>query len=370
MKTLTVIFLAGAIIVGGTTVFLSSQKSAGHGELNIYNWSDYIAEETISAFEAETGITVTYDVYDSNEVLEAKMNAGSSGYDIVVPTSDFLARGREAGAYQDIRPDLLKNLGNMDASLQAQANSIMGTDKAGLIYMWGTTGIAYNEKMIAERLGDDAPTDSYALIFDPANAEKLADCGVVVLDAPTEVLPVMLSFMGREPTSEVASDLEAATAELTKMRPYLRYVHSSQSITDIANGDICAALMWSGDALQAADRADEAENGHVINYVVPKEGSNLWFDMMALPADSQNVENAHIFMDYMMRPEVAAANTNYIWYANANAAATPLVDSEILEHPGIYPSEEARQNMYVLPAYSAETDRLVNRLWASFLTGN
>ena len=212
MKTLIVILL---IIGGGTAFFLSSQEPAHDAKLTIYNWSDYIAEETISAFEAETGITVTYDVYDSNEVLEAKMNAGSSGYDIVVPTSDFLARGREAGAYQDIRPDLLKNLGNMDASLQAQANSIMGTDKAGLIYMWGTTGIAYNEKMIAERLGDDAPTDSYALIFDPANAEKLADCGVVVLDAPTEVLPVMLSFMGREPTSEIASDLEAATAAVS-----------------------------------------------------------------------------------------------------------------------------------------------------------
>ena len=370
MKKFTVTVLASVVVAGAGAALFFTPDIDGPGELNIYNWSDYIADETIASFEQETGISVTYDVYDSNEVLEAKMNAGSSGYDLVVPTSDFLARGREAGAYQDFTPAKLKNLGNMDATLQAQANSIIGTDKAGIIYMWGTTGIAYNEKMIAERLGADAPTDSYSLILDPANAAKLADCGVVMLDAPTEVLPIMLTYMGLEPTSEVPADLKAAATSLKTVRPYVRYIHSSQSITDIANGDICAALMWSGDALQAANRADEAENGHVIHYVVPKEGTNLWFDMMAVPSDAKNVENAHIFMDYMMRPEVAAANTNYVWYANANVAATRLVDPEILDHPGIYPSAEARSNMYVLPAYGAETDRLVNRLWASFLTGS
>lgn len=349
---------------------MSSSVAMADGKLNIYNWSDYIAEDTIANFEAETGIDVTYDVYDSNEVLEAKMLAGSSGYDLVVPTADFLARGREAGAYQDLDLSRVSNAGNQDMGIQSQADDMLGTNNAGLVYMWGTTGIAYNEDMIKERLGDNAPTNSWSLILDPQYASKLEDCGIAVLDAPTDVLPNVIAYMGKDGTSTDAKDFEAAGEILNAVRPHLRYIHSSQSINDMANGDICAAIMWSGDAFQAAYRAEEAENGHVINYVIPDEGTNLWFDMMALPKDAANVDNAYKFIDYMMRPEVAANNVNYVWYASGNEAAKSSIDAEILEHPGIYPTDAAAEKLFVIPVYSARLDRTINRVWSRFSSGN
>jgi putrescine transport system substrate-binding protein len=347
---------------------VSAPAFAG-GSLNIYNWSDYIGEDTIANFEAETGIDVTYDMYDSNEVLDAKMMAGSSGYDLVVPTADFLVRGREAGVYQDMDLSRLANAGNQDPQIQGLANEAMDSETAGLVYMWGTTGVAYNEKMIADRLGDDAPTDSWSLILDPKYASKLEDCGIAVLDAPTDVLPNVIAYLGKDGTSKNKADFEAAGEILNAIQPHLRYIHSSQSINDMANGDLCAAIMWSGDAFQAAARAEEAENGHVINYVIPSEGTNMWFDILAIPADAKNLDNAYKFIDYMMRPDVAAANVNYVWYASGNAAANPQIDPEILEHPGIYPSAEAQKNLFVVPVYDAKLDRAVNRVWSRFSSG-
>lgn len=358
------IWLTTAIITGMASTALAD------GKLNIYNWSDYIAEDTIANFTAETGIDVTYDVYDSNEVLEAKMLAGSSGYDLVVPTADFLARGREAGAYQDMDLSRLANVGNQAASVQGQADKTLGTTTAGLVYMWGTTGIAYNEDMIAERLGADAPTNSWSLILDPANAAKLEDCGIAILDAPTDILPNVVKYLGGDGTTTDINMFEQAGNVLNSVRPYLRYIHSSQSINDIANGDICVAVMWSGDAFQAAYRAEEADNGHVINYVIPDEGTNMWFDVMALPADAENVDEAYQFVDYMLRADVAANNVNYVWYASGNQAAEAQIDPEILEHPGIYPSEAARENLFVVPVYDTRTDRAVTRIWSRFATGS
>ncbi len=372
------LFLLIGVIAAAVVIFLNfdssniktSQLSEAGGELKIYNWSDYIAEDTISNFEAETGIIVTYDMYDSNEVLEAKMLAGSSGYDLVVPTADFLARGREAGAYQDMDLSRIQNASNQDPEIQAQADRMVGSNSAGLVYMWGSTGIAYNEDMVAERLGDDAPTDSWSLILDPANAAKLEDCGIAILDAPTDVLPNVMTYLGYPGTSMEKSHFEAAGDALSAIRPYLRYINSSQSINDIANGDICAAIMWSGDAFQAAYRAEEAENGHVIDYYIPNEGTNLWFDVMAIPADAKNVDNAYKFVDYMMRADVAAANVNYVWYASGNEAARPDIDPEILSHPGIYPTEKAKEKLFVTPVYDAQTDRIVTRVWNRFSAGN
>ena len=372
------LFLLIGVIAAAVVIFLNfdssniktSQLSEAGGELKIYNWSDYIAEDTISNFEAETGIIVTYDMYDSNEVLEAKMLAGSSGYDLVVPTADFLARGREAGAYQDMDLSRIQNASNQDPEIQAQADRMVGSNSAGLVYMWGSTGIAYNEDMVAERLGDDAPTDSWSLILDPANAAKLEDCGIAILDAPTDVLPNVMTYLGHPGTSMEKSHFEAAGEALSAIRPYLRYINSSQSINDIANGDICAAIMWSGDAFQAAYRAEEAENGHVIDYYIPNEGTNLWFDVMAIPADAKNVDNAYKFVDYMMRADVAAANVNYVWYASGNEAARPDIDPEILSHPGIYPTEKAKEKLFVTPVYDAQTDRIVTRVWNRFSAGN
>ena len=372
------LFLLIGVIAAAVVIFLNfdssniktSQLSEAGGELKIYNWSDYIAEDTISNFEAETGIIVTYDMYDSNEVLEAKMLAGSSGYDLVVPTADFLARGREAGAYQDMDLSRIQNASNQDPEIQAQADRMVGSNSAGLVYMWGSTGIAYNEDMVAERLGDDAPTDSWSLILDPANAAKLEDCGIAILDAPTDVLPNVMTYLGYPGTSMEKSHFEAAGDALSAIRPYLRYINSSQSINDIANGDICAAIMWSGDAFQAAYRAEEAENGNVIDYYIPNEGTNLWFDVMAIPADAKNVDNAYKFVDYMMRADVAAANVNYVWYASGNEAARPDIDPEILSHPGIYPTEKAKEKLFVTPVYDAQTDRIVTRVWNRFSAGN
>ena len=372
------LFLLIGVIAAAVVIFLNfdssniktSQLSEAGGELKIYNWSDYIAEDTISNFEAETGIIVTYDMYDSNEVLEAKMLAGSSGYDLVVPTADFLARGREAGAYQDMDLSRIQNASNQDPEIQAQADRMVGSNSAGLVYMWGSTGIAYNEDMVAERLGDDAPTDSWSLILDPANAAKLEDCGIAILDAPTDVLPNVMTYLGHPGTSMEKSHFEAAGDALSAIRPYLRYINSSQSINDIANGDICAAIMWSGDAFQAAYRAEEAENGHVIDYYIPNEGTNLWFDVMAIPADAKNVDNAYKFVDYMMRADVAAANVNYVWYASGNEAARPDIDPEILSHPGIYPTEKAKEKLFITPVYDAQTDRIVTRVWNRFSAGN
>ena len=358
-----VLTLAGVAI-------LASHIAYAEGQLNIYNWSDYIAEDTIANFEAETGISVTYDVYDSNEVLEAKMMAGSSGYDLVVPTGDFLARGREAGVYADIDMSRLSNLGNQDQQVQGLANDQMQDTKAGLVYMWGTTGIAYNEEMVKERLGDAAPTDSWSLILDPANAAKLADCGIAILDAPTDVLPNVIAYQGAAGDTTDAKLFESAGEVLNAVRPYLRYIHSSQSLNDIANGDLCAAIMWSGDAFQAAYRAEEAENGHVIDYYIPKEGTNLWFDLMAIPSDAKNVDNAYKFIDYMMRADVAANNVNYVWYASGNDAAKSAIDPEILEHPGIYPTAASQEKLFVVPVYDAKLDRAVNRVWSRFASGS
>ena len=357
-----------AMMFTGTSVTTSALMA--EEVLNVYNWSDYIAEDTVANFEAETGIKVTYDVYDSNEVLEAKMLAGSSGYDLVVPTGDFLSRGRESGTYQDLDLSRLSNIGNQDAAVQAQANRQIAVDNAGLVYMWGSTGIAYNEAMIAERFGDDAPTDSWGLILDPANAAKLQDCGIAVLDAPTDVLPNVIAYLGKDGTSTNADDFKAAGKVLNGIQPYLRYIHSSQSINDIANGDICAAIMWSGDAFQAAARAEEADNGHVINYVIPSEGTNMWFDLMALPADAKNVDNAYKFIDYMLRADVAANNVNYVWYASGNEAAKASIDAEILEHPGIYPTAAAQENLFVVPVYDAKLDRAITRIWSQFSSGS
>ena len=277
------------IIATAAFVAMSAiSANAADKVLHVYNWSDYIAEDTIKKFEAKTGIKVTYDVYDSNEVLEAKMLAGSSGYDVVVPTSDFLQRQIAAGVYAKLDKSKLPNLKNMDPDLmKAAANYDKGNEHA-VIYMWGTTGIGYNTKMVAKRLGDKAPTDSWALVFDPANAAKLKDCGISFLDAPTEMIPAAMKYLGLDPRSTNKEDLEKGAAVIEKVRPFIRYFHSSQYISDLANGDVCVSVGWSGDVFQARDRASEAKKGVEIGYSIPKQGALQWFDMMAIPADSKH----------------------------------------------------------------------------------
>ena len=348
---------------------LMAAPAMAEGSLHIYNWSDYIAEDTIEKFEAETGIDVTYDVYDSNETLEAKLLAGNSGYDIVVPTSQFMQRQIAAGVYQELDKSLLPNLANMDPELMAKAAEYDADNAHGVIWMWGTNGIGYNVAMVEERLGADAPTDSWSLVLDPANAEKLADCGITILDSPNEVLPSVLAWLGREPTSSEPEDLEAAAEALMAIRPYVRYFHSSQYISDLANGEVCVSLGFSGDVFIAAARAEEVGNGQEIAYTIPEEGAQQWFDMMVIPADAPNAENAHAFINFVMQPQITADITNYVWYANANAASMDLVDPEIASDPAIFPPAEVRANLFPTKVRDARTDRLMTRLWTTVKTG-
>jgi len=342
---------------------------AEDGVLHIYNWSDYIAEDTLEKFTAETGIEVTYDVYDSNEVLEAKMLAGSSGYDVVVPTSDFLQRQIAAGVYQPLDRSALPNLANMDAGLMRGAAAYDPGNEHAVIYMWGTTGIGYNVGAVAERLGEGYEVDSWSLIFDPEISAKLADCGISVLDAPTEMLPAAMNYLGLDPNSTDKADFEAGAALLESVRPNIRYFHSSQYISDLANGDTCVAVGWSGDVFQAQARAGEADNGVEIAYVIPKEGALQWFDMLAIPADAPNPDAAHAFINFIMDAQITADITNYVWYANANAASLPLVDEEITSDPGIFPTAEAKARLWASTVYDARTDRTITRLWTRVKTG-
>ncbi len=352
-----------------TAAAASVAVSAAAEDLHVYNWSDYIADDTIAKFEEETGIDVTYDVYDSNEVLEAKMLTGSSGYDIVVPTSDFLRRQVAAGVYMELDKSKLPNLANMDPQLMANASVYDEGNAHSVIYMWGTTGIGYNVGKVEEALGADAPTDSWALVFDPANAEKLADCGITLLDAPTEVLPAAMNYLGLDPRSTAPEDFEKGTELINSIRPYIRYFHSSQYINDLANGEVCVSVGWSGDVFQAQARAEEAGNGVEIAYVIPKEGALQWFDLLAIPKDAPNPDAAHKFINFLMDPQVTADITNYVWYANGNAASMPLVDPEITSDPGIFPTEEAKARLWGAAVYDGRTDRVVTRLWTQLKTG-
>jgi putrescine transport system substrate-binding protein len=358
-----------SILLATALSFAAGAVAAQDKVVNIYNWSDYIAEDTIEKFEAETGIKVVYDVYDSNEVLEAKMLTGSSGYDVVVPTSDFLQRQIAAGAYQPLDKSKLPNLANMDTDLMAGAGTYDPGNEYATIYMWGTTGIGYNVNAIAERLGADYEVNSWDLVFDPEVVGKLADCGVTLLDAPTEMIPAAMNYLGLDPRSTDKADLEAGATLLESVRPSIRYFHSSQYINDLANGDICVSVGWSGDVFQALYRAEEAENGVEIGYVIPDEGALQWFDMLAIPVDAPHADNAHTFINFIMDAQITADITNYVWYANGNAASMPMVDEEITSNTGIFPTEAASAKLWSSKVYDARTDRTVTRLWTKVKTG-
>ncbi|CAG0910929.1 unnamed protein product, partial [Cyprideis torosa] len=280
--------------------------------LNVYNWSDYIAESTISDFEERTGIKVNYDVFDSNELLESKLVAGSSGYDVVVPTSPFLERQILSGVFRELDRSKLSNYGNLDPDLLAKVSAHDPNNAHAVPYTWGTTGFGYNVGKVKEMM-PDAPVDSWALLLDPAVAEKLQGCGLSILDAPTEVFGIVMAYLGKDPLSNSVKDVEVFKEQMMKVRPFIKYFHSSQNINDLANGEICVSMGWNGDMLIARDRAREADSGIEISYVVPKEGAVIWVDNLAIPADAPHPENAHLFINYLMEPEVIAAMTNYVF---------------------------------------------------------
>jgi putrescine transport system substrate-binding protein len=337
--------------------------------LNVLNWSDYIAEDTIENFQKETGIKVTYDVFDSNEVLEAKLMTGKSGYDVVVPSLTFLARQIEAGVFMPLDKSKIPNLANMDPQIQAliAQNDKDNTHSAN--YLWGTTGIAYNEDMLKERLGEDAPIDDWKLIFDPQYIGKMTDCGVYILDTPSEILPIALLYLGEEPNSFDPAVIQKGVDLMSKIRPHITQFHSSQVIDALANGDACLAIAWSGDVLQAANRAEEAGKGVKVGYSIPKQGAPMWFDMMAIPKDAEHPNNAHAFINYILKAEVMAGIQNYVEYASGNAAAKALVNPDIVSDPRVYPTPEVQATLFNLAVIPPEVDRIFNRSWTTIKTG-
>ena len=335
--------------------------------LNVYNWSDYIAEDTIANFEAETGIKVNYDVYDNNEIVDAKLLAGNSGYDIVVPTGNFLERQVQAGLLLPLDKSKLPNLANMDPAVMGVAATHDPDNAHSVPYMTFTIGLGYNVAKVTEALG--AAPDSWAALLDPANAEKLAGCGIAVLDSPSEVMGTVLHYLGLDANSESEEDLAKAEAALTAVKPHIRYFHSSQYIDDLGNGEICLALGYSGDIFIAADAAAEAGQGVEVGYVIPKEGAATLMDLLAIPADAPHPDNAHKFINYIMQPEVIAAVTDYVFYANPNLAATEFVSEEVKGNPGIYPPAETVANAFALKAHSPEFEEVLTRTWTRIKTG-
>jgi putrescine transport system substrate-binding protein len=337
--------------------------------LNVYNWSDYIDPQVIDDFQKETGITVRYDVFDSNEVLETKLLTGNSGYDVVVPSAYFLERQIKAGVFRKLDKARLPNLANLDPELASRAAGHDPGNEHGVVYMWGTTGIGYDAGKV-QALMPDAPVDSWRLVFDPAVVSKFKDCGVSVLEDPTDMVGTALIYLGKDPNSQSEEDLKLAEQALLAIRPYIRQITSAQYIDGLANGELCVAVGYSGDVLQARDRAAEAGKPVDIRVSIPKEGALMWFDTLAIPADAKHPGNAHLFIDYLLRPEVAARNSDFVNYANANAKATELVNEELRNDPGIYPSPETKARLQPNLSKSAEFTRLLNRAWTRFTTGN
>jgi len=357
-----------AWILGLTALALATGPAAAQGVVNVYNWSDYIDDSILEDFTAEIGIEVRYDVFDSNELLEAKLLAGSTGYDVVVPSAHFLARQIQAGVFDPLDKSRLSNIGNLDPEVMERVAKYDPGAEHAVVYLWGTTGIGYVEEMILERM-PDAPVDSWDMILDPEVVSKFADCGIHVLDAPTELLPIAMNYLGLDPNSHDPEDIRKGAELLMEIRPHIQKFHSSEYINALANGDICLAVGWSGDVLQARDRAAEADNGITVKYSIPNEGTQMWFDMMAIPADAPNKENAHAFIDFLMRPEVIAQATNYVNFANANAPALEFVDEAVKSDPAIYPTEEASETLFTVTALPPRAQRVATREWTRVKTG-
>ena len=346
----------------------SAASSALAAEVRIYNWSDYIDESILEDFTKETGIKVVYDVFDSNEILETKLLAGGTGYDVVVPTASFMARQIQAGVFQKLDKSKLPNLSNMwDVITERTAKYDPGNEYS-INYMWGTTGIGYNVNKVQEILGTDT-IDSWDTIFKPEEIAKFADCGVYMLDAPAEMIPAALHYLGLDPNTTDTGELAQAEELLLSIRPHIRKFHSSEYIDALANGDICLAVGWSGDIFQARDRADAADQGVAVGYSIPKEGAQMWFDQMAIPADAPHQAEALEFLNYIMKPDVAAKASNFVYYANGNKASQEMLIEDVIDDPAVYPDEETLAKLFTVVAWDPRTQRTATRLWTRVVTG-
>ena len=361
--------LMPAFALGALALFAAGNAPAQRERfVNVYNWSDYIGPTVLDDFTRETGIRVRYDTFDSNDTLETKLLAGKSGYDVVVPTAYFLERQIKAGVFQKLDKSKLPNLANAWPAIATHLAAYDPGNQYAINYMWGTVGIGYNVAKTRERRGD-AKIDSWDAVFHPAELAHFKDCGVHMLDSSDDILPAALHFIGRNPNSTDQGDLEKAADLVAKVRPSVRKFHSSEYLNALASGEICFVVGWSGDVKQAQKRAAEAKNGIDIAYVIPKEGTQMFFDNLAIPKDSRNVAEAHAFIDYLMRSDVAAKNTNFLSYANGNLASQALIDPAILNDRTVYPDDATMAKLYTIDAHDQRTIRLMNRLWTKVKTG-
>jgi putrescine transport system substrate-binding protein len=356
MTTLLPLMLVGTLCQAAETV-------------KVYNWSDYIAPDTMKNFQRDTGIGFTYDLFDSNETLDGKLMTGNSGYDVVFPSNHFMARQIEGGALKKLDKSQLPNWKNLNPVLLKALEVNDPGNEHGFPYLWGSTGIGYNVAKVKAVLGDNAPVDSWDLIFKPENMAKLSKCGVAILDNGPEILPAALNYLGLPPHSKNPDDYKKAEDLLMKVRPYISYFHSSKYTSDLANGNICVAVGFSGDILQAETRAKEAKNGIEIGYSIPKEGAAIWFDMVAMPADAPDEKAAYSFMNYLLRPDVMAGISNYVHYANGNQQADALVSPEIKADTKVYPTPEMIGKLFALEAMPLKIDRVRTRVWTKIKAG-
>lgn len=353
------------LVGAGLTIAVSVQAAP---TVHIYNWSDYIAPNTLADFQKATGIKPVYDVFDSNETLEGKLLAGRTGYDVVVPSNHFLGKQIKAGAFQKLDRSQLTNYANLDPVLLKRLEQNDPGNQYAVPYLWGTNGIGYNVDKIKEVLGVDK-IDSWSVLFEPENIKKLHSCGVAFLDSADEMMPTVLNYMGLNANSTNPEDYKKAEAKLLAVRPYVTYFHSSKYISDLANGDICIAIGFSGDMFQARNRAAEAGKGVNVAYTIPKEGGALWFDMLAIPKDSANVKEAHAFINYLLKSEVIAQVSDSVGYANPNPGSDKLMEQSIRTDASVYPPQAVLDKTYVSVELPPNIQRLMTRSWTKVKSG-
>jgi putrescine transport system substrate-binding protein len=362
------VVLAVAIALAGLV-----PVSAADRVVHVYNWSDYIDPKVLEDFTKDTGIQVVYDTFDSNDVLETKLLAGKTDYDVVVPSASYLQRLVGADIFLKLDKAKVPNLKYAWPEIAARLATYDPGNLHAVNYMWGTTGIGFNVTKANERLGNQA-VNTWDVVFKPELLAKFKSCGVHVLDAADEIIPAALNYLGINPDSKNPADFEKAGALLAKIRPSIQKFHSSEYINGLAGGDICFAVGWSGDVYQAKKRAEEAAAQTKkpvvpVDYVLPKEGALMWFDSFAIPKDAPHVEEAYAFIDYMMRPEIAARNSNFISYANGNLESQKLIPTDILNNPSIYPDAETMKRLYITTTYAPDVQRVLTRVWTRFKTG-
>jgi putrescine transport system substrate-binding protein len=375
MKTLAwgviapVIMLAAGIAPSGSNIAVDVSSSRNEERvLNIYNWADYIAPDTVANFEKEYGIRVHYDVYDSTEVVEAKLLAGSTGYDVVMHSTRYSARLIPIGVYQTLDRDKLPLWENLDPWVLKVMDGYDPGNRYGMPYMWGSTGYAINVDLVKARM-PDAPLGSAAMLFDPEIVAQFADCGVSLLDEPTDVIPMVLQYLGHDANSLKPEDIAEAEAQLKRVRPYVRYFSSARMLNDLPNREVCIAMSWSGDYAQAMARAKEVGADVNLAYYVPREGALYWFDGVFIPVDAPHPDNAHLFLNYLLRPEVIGAISNETHYANANMLSFPFMLTEVANDPATYPPQEEKDRAVTGYLVGPKDERRRTRAWSRVKTG-